>query len=400
MKILYYDCFAGISGDMNLAAMIDLGVDKNYLIDELKKINLQGYKIEVKKDKKNGIEGTRLDVIIDKNHQIGHIHERNLEIIVSLIDESELNEKVKLLAKKIFRKLGEAEAHVHGKDINEIHFHEVGAVDSIVDIIGAAICLDSLNIDHIMCSTIELGGGFVKCAHGILPVPAPATVEILKNIPVKKGRVEFETTTPTGAAILASCVNEFIDKTNFTIEKTAYGIGHRDMEIPNVLRLYLGKKFEEETEKFHIDNSTFIIESNIDDMNPELYDYVFEKLFKAGAMDVYLTPIVMKKGRPANKISVICAGEKSEQITKELLTETTSLGVRKYEIIKTFLDRKFVDVKTSFGKLRVKFSYNKNELIGFKPEYEDCKRIAIKNNIPIREIYNEVISVVDRMNIS
>lgn len=279
MRILYYDCFSGISGDMNLGAMIDLGVDKDYLITELSKLNLEGeYKIEVRRDSRKGIEGTKVDVILkddheehnhihgedhqhshEHNHEHSHAHSndhehhhhcheynhhihRNLKDIENIINTSSLSDNVKKLSLNMFMKVAEAEAKVHGKPLYQVHFHEVGAVDSIVDIVGAAICLDYLKLDKIMASSIELGGGFVKCAHGLIPVPAPATVEILKGIPVKAGIVPFETTTPTGAAILAANVEEFTDMKEFTIEKIGYGVGGRDTDIPNVLRVYLAKK--------------------------------------------------------------------------------------------------------------------------------------------------------------
>jgi len=263
MKILYYDCFCGISGDMNLAALIDLGVPKGYLIQELSKISLNSeYEIKIEKSQKLGITGTRVDVILkdkldDSTHNVekvfhGHSHEehvhnhehhhRNLKDIEEIIKLSDLSDKVKKLSLDMFIKVAEAEAKVHGKTLYEVHFHEVGAIDSIIDIVGAAICLDYLKIDKIIASTVQVGGGFVKCAHGIMPVPAPATVEILRNIPIYTGIVKHETTTPTGAAILAANVEEFTDKVNFLIKKIAYGIGHRDLEIPNVLRVYLGEK--------------------------------------------------------------------------------------------------------------------------------------------------------------
>ena len=272
MKILYYDCFCGISGDMNLAALIDLGVPKEYLVQELSKINLNSeYEIKVEKSAKLGITGTRVDVILknkledaveeqEPHHQHNHGHEhthhtdhhheenqeqehhhRNLKDIEEIINSSELSDKVKKHSVEMFLKVAEAEAKVHGKTLEEVHFHEVGAIDSIIDIIGAAICIDYLAVDKIMASPVQVGGGFVKCAHGIIPVPAPATVEILRNIPIKSGIVQFETTTPTGAAILAANVEAFTDKIDFSIEKIGYGIGHRDLEIPNVLRVYLGK---------------------------------------------------------------------------------------------------------------------------------------------------------------
>ncbi|MCE5287094.1 MAG: DUF111 family protein [Pelosinus sp.] len=266
MKILYYDCFAGISGDMNLAALLDLGVDEAYVRQELSKLNLDDeYDLKIMRANKKGISGTRVDVELKHvhKHEAGHQHDhtsphgshetetehththhhehRNLQDIESIISSSSLSDMVKKISLDIFMKVAEAEAKVHGKPLNEVHFHEVGAVDSIVDIVAAAVCLDYLKVDKIMASTIQLGGGFVKCAHGIIPVPAPATTQILLGIPVKTGIVPFETTTPTGAAILAANVEAFTDTMNFSIEKIGYGIGHRELEIPNVLRVYLGE---------------------------------------------------------------------------------------------------------------------------------------------------------------
>ncbi|SHJ96826.1 hypothetical protein SAMN02745883_00942 [Caminicella sporogenes DSM 14501] len=250
MKILYYDCFSGISGDMNLGALIDLGVDTDYLLKELSKLGLNSeYKIKIEKKNKNGIEGTKVDVILqhehkkhhhDKKHH-HHVH-RNLKDIEEIINSSTLNDSIKKLSISMFMKIAEAEAKVHGKTLYEVHFHEVGAIDSIIDIVGAAICIDYLKPDKIVASHVQVGGGFVECAHGLIPVPAPATVEILKGIPIKSGIVPFETTTPTGAAILAVNVDEFTDKVDMTIEKVGYGVGSRDLEIPNVLRVYLGKE--------------------------------------------------------------------------------------------------------------------------------------------------------------
>lgn len=249
MRILYYDCFAGISGDMNLGAMIDIGVDKDYLLRELSKLKIDHeFEINVKRESRKGIEGTKVDVILKHDNKDIHNHEhchhdhRNLHDIENIISSSDLNDNVKKISLDIFKKVAEAEAKVHGKPLYEVHFHEVGAIDSIVDIVGAAICFDYLKVDKVMASSVELGGGFVKCAHGLIPVPAPATVEILKNVPVKLGAVPFETTTPTGAAIIASFVDEFKDISDFDIEKIGYGVGQRDTEIPNLLRVYLGKK--------------------------------------------------------------------------------------------------------------------------------------------------------------
>jgi pyridinium-3,5-bisthiocarboxylic acid mononucleotide nickel chelatase len=293
--------------------------------------------------------------------------------------------------------VAEAEAKIHGKALMDVHFHEVGALDSIVDIIGSAICLDYLKVDKVMSASVELGGGFVKCAHGLFPVPAPATAEILKGMPVKLGAVQVETTTPTGAAILAATVDEFTDKKEFTINKVAYGIGHRDTTIPNVLRVYLGEI--EEKSAFHqvaveandkAYEEAYVIECNIDDMNPEAYDYVMEKLFSIGAMDVFMTPIIMKKGRPAIKLSVLCDINLEEKITEIILKETTTLGVRKYKVCKTMLNREFSTVSTKYGEVTVKASLLNGEIIKFKPEYDDCKRLANERNVSLSEVYLEV----------
>jgi len=407
MKILYYDCFCGISGDMNLAALIDLGVPKEYLTQELSKINLNSeYKMKIEKSTKLGITGTRVDVILkDKLDEEIHIsdkalnrqshehyhsseeehHHRNLKDIEKIINSSDLSDKVKKVSLNIFMKVAEAEAKVHGKSLYEIHFHEVGAIDSIVDMVGAAICLDYLEVDKIIASPVQVGGGFVKCAHGIMPVPAPATVEILKNIPINTGIVQFETTTPTGAAILASNVEEFTQMVDFSIEKIAYGIGHRDLEIPNVLRVYLGEK-----ESYEKVGEQYILETNIDDMNPELYGYIEEKLFEAKALDVFKTPIYMKKGRPGIKLSVLVDIKNEENVLGIIFEETTSLGVRKYRVEKIMLNREFAKVKTEYGDITIKKSYYKGKLVKYKPEYEECKTIAKEKNIPIDKVYKTV----------
>lgn len=251
--------------------------------------------------------------------------------------------------------------------------------------VGAAICLDYLKVDKIIASPVQVGGGFVKCAHGLMPVPAPATVEILKNIPVNAGIAQFETTTPTGAAILATNVEEFTRNLDFSIKKIAYGIGHRDLEIPNVLRVYLGEKESSEKVGEH-----YILETNIDDMNPELYGYVEEKLFEAGALDVFKTPIFMKKGRPGIKLSVL-TNEKVEQDALDVIfEETTSIGARKYKVEKIMLDRDFSKVKTEYGDITIKKSYYKGNLVKYKPDYEECKIIAKEKNISIDKVYKAI----------
>ncbi|MFL0165139.1 nickel pincer cofactor biosynthesis protein LarC [Candidatus Clostridium helianthi] len=458
MRILYYDCFCGISGDMNLAAMLNLGVPKEYLFKEISKLNLNSeYDIQINSSEKLGITGTRVDVILkdelnnadnigykdfehcsndiikdhshshvhdeehnhhdhshgedashnhehnhphshehdcSHNHEPAHVHNhsgnhehhhRNLKDIENIINSSDLSEKVKNLSLNMFMRVAEAEAKVHGKTLYEVHFHEVGAIDSIVDIVGAAICLDYLKVDKIMASHVQVGGGFVKCAHGLMPVPAPATVEILKGIPINVGVVQFETTTPTGAAILAENVQEFTSKMDFSIKKIGYGIGHRDLDIPNVLRVYLGE--DSRLEKIE---EQYILETNIDDMNPEFYGYIEEKLFDAGALDVFKTPIFMKKGRPGIKLSILISEKIEKDILDIVFEETTSIGVRKYKVEKIMLNREFSKVETQYGEVTIKKSYYKGNLVKYKPEYEECKKIAKENNITMEKVYREV----------
>lgn len=405
MKVLYYDCFCGISGDMNLGALLDLGVDEVHLRRELSKLNLDfEYELQVKKDNKNGISGTRVDVVLKNavyDHHHGtqdmesdhdHIHHphRNLKDIESIIINSRLSDRVKKISLAIFMKVAEAEAKVHGKSLYEVHFHEVGAVDSIIDIVGAAVCLDYLKVDKIMASSVQLGGGFVKCAHGIIPIPAPATVEILKNIPVRSGVVPFETTTPTGAAILAVNVGAFTEHMDFSVENVGYGIGHRQLEIPNVLRVYLGDE-----DRNDMKEAQYILETNIDDMNPELYGYIEEKLVAQGALDVFKTAISMKKGRVATKLSVLADGKDEKNVLDVIFRETTSIGVRKYKVEKIMLQRDFVKISTPYGNVTVKNAYYQGKKVKYKPEYEDCKRIASEKNIPIARVYQEVYKMIE-----
>ncbi len=383
MRSLYYDCFSGISGDMNLGAMLDLGVDPQMLINELKKLDIGPYEIIIRKEQRKGITGTRVEVIVPPESQT---EERHYGDIVSLIKQSSLSGKVKDLSLKIFLKLAEAESRVHGHNLDEVHFHEVGAVDSIVDVVGAAVCLDSLNVNNIAASPVQLGGGFVKCRHGIFPVPAPATAEILKGIPVRTGAVPFETTTPTGAAILAATAQKFTDKMEFQPEKIGYGVGGRDTEIPNVLRVFLGEADVFESTDDVERQEALLIECNIDDMIPEIYDSVMDELFEKGARDVFLTPIIMKKSRPAVKISIICEEADRRGIEEVLWLRTTTFGLRAYRISKAMLKRDFKTVKTKFGEVRLKTAYYQGKKIKAKPEYEDCKRLARENGVSLREI--------------
>jgi len=385
MKILSYDCFSGISGDMNLGAMIDLGVDKTYLISELNKLNLAGWELIVQKDQRHGITGTKVTV---KQTRHEHAH-RHLSDIEKIVNDSSLDTKTKRLSLEIFLKIATAEALVHGTSIDHVHFHEVGAVDSIIDIVGAAICFNSLNIEGVHVSTVELGSGFVMCDHGKLPVPAPATAEIIKGIPVKKGGVDFEATTPTGAAILAVLGTNFSSDYPIKIEKTAYGVGQKEHpDVPNLLRVFLGETISE-SESGH---DALLLQCNIDDMNPEFFEYISERLFKAGASDVFLSNIIMKKSRPGIVINIICEKELAETVKTIIFTESTSLGVRTFPFRKDTLVRKFETLNTIYGEVPVKRSYYKGEEVSCKPEYDECKRIATEKGIPVKEVYNNIMA--------
>ncbi len=387
MRILYYDCFAGISGDMNLGALIDLGVDANYLKGELEKLNIEGFHLNIEKDIRRGISGTKATVVIENPDNEKHRHLRHVEEIVN---NSALSEKVKTTSLKIFKKIAVAEAKVHNIEIQRVHFHEVGALDSIADIVGAAICLDVLKVDKVVSSPIQLGGGTVKCAHGIMPVPAPATALIVEGIPVKTGLVQHEATTPTGAAILAATVDEFTEQINFPIAKTAYGIGQRDVsEVANVLRVYLSESKENLTDV--TTEIATVLECNIDDMQPEQHGYLMELLFDAGANDVWITPIIMKKSRPATTLSVLCNPSKAMEMKTLLFEQATTIGLREYSVQKSMLRREEKTVTTKLGDVRIKESYFNGKRVRVKPEFEDCKKLALQHGKSIEEINSEIL---------
>jgi hypothetical protein len=395
MKILYYDCFAGISGDMNLGAMLDLGVDQKYLLKELGKLPIDSYKIKVSKDKRGGITGTKVDVIIQtqkKTSSHHHSPERTFRDITKIIKQSNLSANVKKISLDIFTCLARAEGKIHGHKVDDVHFHEVGAVDSIVDIVGAAICLDYLKVDRIISSPVQVGSGIIHCSHGTLPVPAPATAEMLRGIPMKAGLVPFEATTPTGAAIIASTATSFTDRIDFIPQKIGYGLGSKDsLVVPNVLRLFLGeiaanagKAEDPET------GDALMIECNIDDMNPELYETLMERLFAAGAHDVFFTPIIMKKSRPAVTVSALCDVSLQKIIEEVFWLNSSTFGLRSYKVAKSMIQRKVEKAKTKYGEITVKSGYLNGRIIKSKPEYEDCRRLAKENNVSIQDIYASI----------
>ena len=424
MKILYYECFAGISGDMNLGAMLDLGVPAEYLKNELKKLPVKGYEVKADSAIKDGISGTKVTVQLEgdeqEKHTHGHSHgdshgehtpedhshgshfhgththghhhhddDRTFASIKKMIEASELNDKVKKDSIGIFEWVAKAEGKIHGKAPEEVHFHEVGAVDSIVDIVGAAICMDYLNPDKIISSPVELGSGFVHCAHGKFPVPAPATMEILKDVPVIKGTVSKEATTPTGAAILKYYVGEFTERPVIKLEKTSYGIGHKDFEVPNVLRVSLAS--DTVSSAYQTQQAT-MVECNMDDMPSEQLNFVMQLLFENEAQDVFYTPIVMKKGRPAIMLSVLCKSESLGKIRDILFKNTSTIGMREYQVQKSMLPRELKSFDTQYGPIRMKICSWDNNL-KYKPEIDDCIQAAQKHNLPLKVIIDEVNKV-------
>jgi uncharacterized protein (TIGR00299 family) protein len=402
--VLYFDCFAGISGDMTLAALLDLGIDKEQLTSELKKLGLEGWTMELSDVSKHAIGARHVEVILTgpehHHHHHGHFHwpghkhshehenhsheHRTMADIAHLIDESDITPNAKDLSKRIFMRLAEAEAKIHGTSPDQVHFHEVGAVDSIIDIVGTAICIDILSPDKIYASRLHDGYGFVKCQHGTIPVPVPAVTEVLarRGVQFKQLDVEGEMMTPTGAAIIAELAESFGPMPEMLIQKTGYGAGTKDFPVPNILRVIKG----EEALAPHPD-TVMVIETNIDDTTPEIMAYVMEKLFEAGARDVFFTPIYMKKCRPATLLSVLCDEAKVPAMEHILFTETSTIGLRKYRAERTCLPRKAVTLSTPYGEVKAKEVIYKG-INRVSIEYDDACRLAKEKNIPLQKIYN------------
>jgi len=387
-RIIYFDCFSGISGDMILGALVNIGVDLKKIQKGLRTLNLKGCKLNSRQVKRNGFIGTKVNVVLNQTSQKSH-HARSFNDIKSLIEKSDLPKIVKSNSIAIFRRIGKVEAKVHGTTINRIHFHEVGSIDSIIDIVGGSLAMDLLDADLIVSSPINTGEGIVKCDHGILPVPAPATLELLKGIPCYSSGVKKELTTPTGAAFIEHFAEKFGSLPNMEMLSTGYGAGtHEIKNIPNLLRVVLGMSKES---SHHL--SMKVIETNIDDMNPELYDYVIDQLFKVGAVDVFFVPINMKKNRPGILLSVITSTEYFDSVVQVLLEETSTLGVRHYDVDRVVLPRKQTTIMTPFGKVRVKIGGLDESTRTISPEYEDCRKIALKKEIPVKRVYDEALKV-------
>ncbi len=383
--LAYFDCFAGVSGDMTLGALVDMGVPGAWLEAQLNSLFGSGFSLRTTQTLRRGIRATRLEVIAADN-----AFRRNFTEICALIDQSPFSPGVRASSLKIFHRIADAEAMLHGCPREEVHFHEIGAVDSLVDVVGTCLALEFLGVREICASKIPLGTGWVDCAHGRLPVPAPATLEILKGATVFQTEIPHELTTPTGAAILAALSRSFQGFPEMIVEKIGYGAGARDLEaIPNILRILLGRRL---SPKPGTGDRVVVAECAIDDMNPEYFGHVMERLFKDGALDVYWIPIFMKKNRPGTLVQVLCPESRREAILSRLLTETTSIGVRYSEALRWTLPRESVEVKTEFGRLAAKRVRGLDGKWRIVPEYEVCRAAALKRDIPLRVVYEAVLA--------
>lgn len=392
MKILYFDCFSGISGDMILGTLIDLGLDPAYLTDALKKLHLDGYSIVYSQKFTGGIVGSDVDVRLehpeftDGHHSEPH-HHRNLEDCQSIINKSSLSDWVKKHANRVFEEVARAEAHVHGKPVEKVHFHEVGAVDSIIDIVGAFVGFEKLGIEKIYASALHDGHGFINCAHGRMPVPVPAVAQMLassqKNIPYEQDDVPTELITPTGMAIIKTIAAGFGLQPSMNVLKIGYGTGKRDTGGMNALRGMLGEQ-KEATEKDEIE----LLEANIDNQTGEMLGYVMNRLLNAGALDVFYTPIYMKKNRPAIKFSVLATPADEEKMVDLILAETATLGVRVSRCPRFIMKREILKVQTEYGVIHVKHAF-RNEVDKWSPEFDDCAFLAQEHHVPLAEIYEE-----------
>jgi len=385
MKLAYFDCFSGISGDMTIGALVDAGCNLELLRSGLEGLQISGWTISAEKVWKNGMSASHVLVVTE--HQTKH---RSLSAILEIFEKSQLSESVRKRAAAIFRKLGEAEASVHDVAIEKIHFHEVGAVDAIVDIVGACIGFDALGIEKFACSPLNVGGGTAKMAHGILPVPAPATAKLLQGKPTFSNGVQRELVTPTGAAIVSTLCDTFGPQPQMTVSSIGYGAGSIDLEgQPNVVRIMIGEAADKVIAGF--DEEISVIEANLDDMNPQIYGYFLEKALAAGALDVYTTPVQMKKNRPGTLLTLLCKPQDTNSLMSLVFAETTTFGARTYRAQRRTLPRESVSVHTQFGDVRVKLSRLNGRILHVAPEFDDCRKLAVEKNIPLQRIFNEAL---------
>jgi hypothetical protein len=385
MKLAYFDCFSGISGDMTLGALIDAGCSSDLLRAELKSLQVPGWTLSSEKVWKNGMAATYVQVKTEDQQK-----HRSLRTILEILNSSQLDPKVRERASRIFQKLGEAEAHVHDAPVEKVHFHEVGAVDAIVDIVGSCIGFHALGIERFACSSLNVGGGVAKMAHGVLPVPAPATARLLQGAPTFSNGVQRELVTPTGAAIVATLCDSFGPQPPMTVSAIGYGAGAADLEgQPNVVRIMIGDAADKVSSAG--DEEISIIQANLDDMNPQIYGYVLEKALSAGALDVYTTALQMKKNRPGTLLTVLCRPEDTNRLIALVFSETTTFGVRTHRAQRRALPREWVNVSTSYGPVRIKLSRSNGHILHVTPEYDDCRKLAVEKQVPLQQVISEAL---------
>jgi len=386
MKIAYLDCASGISGDMTLGALIDAGADLEAINAAIGSLGLPGVRIVAAETKKHGFRAKQITVEHEPEQP-----QRRLHHIDALIDQGALTPRQRALAKRIFLKLGQAEAKVHGVTLQKVHFHEVGAIDSIADIVGVAVAFDLLGIERVTCSPIPTGSGFVQIAHGRVSIPAPATGELLTGVPLAASNVQAELTTPTGAAIVATLAEQFGPPPAMTIEAIGYGAGQRDLaEQPNLLRVLIGTASDT-----LVGETLWMVETNLDDSSGEIVGYCLERLWEQGALDVYTTPVQMKKNRPAVVVSVLCRGEELTAIEQTLFCETTTLGVRRWPVSRTRLERRPYRVATPWGPVDGVLGLVPGQPPRFSPEFESCRALAHAQRTPLRSIYEAALKAFD-----
>ena len=380
MKLAYFDCFSGISGDMTLGALVDAGCVVEELRAGLHGLQIPEWDLTARKVWKNGMSATYVKVVTED--QAKH---RSLSAILEILQKSQLAPVVRDRAAAVFQKLGEAEARVHDVPLEKIHFHEVGAVDAIVDIVGVSICFHAMGIERFACSALNVGGGTVKMAHGVLPVPAPATANLLQGKPTYSNGVQQELVTPTGAAIVATLCESFGPQPPMSVSAIGYGAGTADLEgQPNVVRILVGEAAEKPVAGF--DEEIAVIEANLDDMNPQIYGYFSEKALGAGALDVYTTPVQMKKNRPGTLLTVLCKPQDTNTLMSLIFAETTTFGARSYRAQRRVLPREWVNVVTDFGDVRIKVSRMNGRILHVAPEYDDCRKLAVEKNVPLQRV--------------
>jgi uncharacterized protein (TIGR00299 family) protein len=417
MKTLYFNCFSGISGDMTIGALLDSGLGFEYLKTELRKLPVEGYELRMARVTRSNLSAIKFDVLIHgepepmlhqhhehtHEHGAGHSHDhlehehehhhpdggghfhRKASQILAMISESKLTPTTKQIATDIFTKLAVSEGKVHHVPPEDVEFHEVGAIDSIIDTVGAAIGFEALGIERFLCSSINVGSGFIHCQHGVFPVPVPATADLLRHATIYQKHAQTELVTPTGAAILAAVVNRFGDLSGFAAEKIGYGAGSKQFaDFPNCLRVMIGEEHAVAADQKG--PGVIVIEANIDDMAPQNFAYATEKLLAAGALDVFTIPIQMKKARPGQLLQVLASSDAVDRLTQVIFRETSTIGIRRYAVERSVLDREFVEVETEFGKVNIKVSRMDGEVMNAAPEYEDCARIAQSKNVPLKKV--------------